>query len=78
MQPVSFSEKEHRPEIHGSWRIIPLCALGDSVRVVTFTKRTYGDIMGIMSTPDKLKPWLKIRGYSPNSHNLILKWYPPN
>ena len=25
MQPVSFSEKEHRPEIHGSWRIIPVC-----------------------------------------------------
>ena len=30
-----------------------------------------------MSTPEKTKPWF-IRGYSPNSHDLILKWYPPN
>ena len=22
MQPVSFSEKEHRPEIHGSWMVL--------------------------------------------------------
>ena len=28
---------------------------------------------GIMSTPDFAKPWfMKIRGYSSNSHNMIL------
>ncbi|CAL1128252.1 unnamed protein product [Cladocopium goreaui] len=33
----------------------------------------------VMSTPDFAKPrFMKIRGYSSNSHNLILKWYPPN
>ena len=59
MQPVSFSEKEHRPEIHGSWMVLEdhpsvRCVIRS---VVTFTMRTYelvliskkqGDIMGIV------------------------------
>ena len=33
----------------------------------------------IMSTPDFAKPWfINWGGYSYNSHDLILKWYPPN
>lgn len=33
---------------------------------------------GILSTPDCINHGSLVRGYSPKSHNLILKWHPPN
>ena len=43
-----------------------------------FLKRRYSEIIHFNVNPGLINHGLLIRGYSSNSHNLILKWYPPN
>ena len=38
----------------------------------------YLDGLGVNVNPGLINHGLLIRGYSSNSHNLILTWYPPN